>query len=138
MVYGDLPLSAKATKNSKMQSVTRCSQLLDAGRKFQGLSALPTPADIVPLFPVHRGKGPLSSTNHVRNIVQTCFDRAIESIAEQGFKENADAMIDITVHWLRQTGISDDVKRRRREHVRDDAGHSKRHYRESTEMSGAD
>ncbi len=29
-----------------------------------------------------------------------------------------------TVHWLRHTGISDDVKRRPREHVRDDAGHS--------------
>ena len=28
-----------------------------------------------------------------------------------------------TVHWLRHTGISDDVKQRPREHVRDDAGH---------------
>lgn len=30
----------------------------------------------------------------------------------------------LTVHWLRHTGISEDVKRRPREHVRDDAGHS--------------
>lgn len=29
-----------------------------------------------------------------------------------------------TVRWLRHTGISDDVKTRPREHVRDDAGHS--------------
>ena len=28
------------------------------------------------------------------------------------------------MHWLRHTGISDDVKIRPREHVRDDAGHS--------------
>lgn len=28
------------------------------------------------------------------------------------------------LHWLRHTGISDDVKIRPREHVRDDAGHS--------------
>ena len=28
------------------------------------------------------------------------------------------------MHWLRHTGISDDVKYRPREHVRDDAGHS--------------
>ena len=28
------------------------------------------------------------------------------------------------LHWLRHTGISDDVKHRPREHVRDDAGHS--------------
>jgi len=29
-----------------------------------------------------------------------------------------------TVHWLRYTGISEDVKFRPREHVRDDAGHA--------------
>jgi hypothetical protein len=28
------------------------------------------------------------------------------------------------VHWLRHTGISEDVKIRPREHVRDDAGHA--------------
>lgn len=28
------------------------------------------------------------------------------------------------MHWIRHTGISDDVKIRPREHVRDDAGHS--------------
>ena len=28
------------------------------------------------------------------------------------------------MHWLRHTGISEDVKHRPREHVRDDAGHS--------------
>jgi len=28
------------------------------------------------------------------------------------------------VHWLRHTGISEDVKIRSREHVRDDAGHA--------------
>ena len=28
-----------------------------------------------------------------------------------------------TVHWLRHTGISEDVQIRPREHVRDDAGH---------------
>jgi site-specific recombinase XerD len=93
-------------------------------RKYQGLSAFPTPADNTPLFPLHRGKGPLGNTTHVRNIVQTCFDRAIENLAEQGHKEEAETMMDATVHWLRHTGISDDVKIRPREHVRDDAGHS--------------
>jgi hypothetical protein len=33
-------------------------------------------------------------------------------------------MMGATVHWLRHTGISDDVKIRPREHVRDDAGYS--------------
>lgn len=93
-------------------------------RKYQGLSAFPTPADNTPLFPLHRGKGPLGNTTHIRNIVQGCFDRAVENLAEQGFKEEAEAMMDVTVHWLRHTGISDDVKIRPKEHVRDDAGHS--------------
>ncbi|MDB4223377.1 tyrosine-type recombinase/integrase [Granulosicoccus sp.] len=93
-------------------------------RKYQSMSTLPTPADNAPLFPLHRGKGPIGNTTHVRNIVQLCFDRAIENLAEQGFKEEAEAMMDATVHWLRHTGISDDVKTRPREHVRDDAGHS--------------
>jgi len=30
----------------------------------------------------------------------------------------------VSLHWLRHTGISDDVKIRPKEHVRDDAGHS--------------
>ena len=93
-------------------------------RKYQDLSAFPTPADNTPLFPLHRGKGPMANTTHIRNIVQGCYDGAVESLAEQGFKEEAEAMMDATVHWLRHTGISDDVKIRPREHVRDDAGHS--------------
>ena len=38
--------------------------------------------------------------------------------------ESAQQLASATVHWLRHTGISDDVKIRPREHVRDDAGHS--------------
>lgn len=93
-------------------------------RKFLGLTALPTPADDSPLLPVHRGQGPMSSTTHIRSIVQGCFDQAIQRLAAQDQPEEAEAMMDATVHWLRHTGISDDVKIRPREHVRDDAGHS--------------
>ena len=42
---------------------------------------------------------------------------------KEGFVEDADRLSTATVHWLRHTGISDDVKHRPREHVRDDAGH---------------
>jgi len=92
-------------------------------RRFRGLFALPSPADKPPLLPSQRGNKPLSNTTHIRNIVQLCFDRTIESLAEQGLKEEAEAMMDSTVHWLRHTGISEDVRIRPREHVRDDAGH---------------
>jgi len=93
-------------------------------RKFRGLSVLPTPADDLPLLPLHRGQGPMANTTHIRNIVQVCFDKAIQSLATQQHVEEADSLMDATVHWLRHTGISEDVKTRPREHVRDDAGHS--------------
>lgn len=43
---------------------------------------------------------------------------------KDGFSEEAKTLNEVTAHWLRHTGISDDVKIRPREHVRDDAGHS--------------
>jgi site-specific recombinase XerD len=93
-------------------------------RKSLGLTALPSIADDSPLLPVHRGQGAMSSTTHIRSIVQGCFDQAIQRLADNEQREEAEAMMDATVHWLRHTGISDDVKIRPREHVRDDAGHS--------------
>lgn len=93
-------------------------------RKFQGLSALPSPADDSPMLPLHRGQGPMGNTTHIRNIVQECFDNAIHNLNNQGQTEEADVLMDATVHWLRHTGISEDVKTRPREHVRDDAGHT--------------
>jgi len=37
-------------------------------------------------------------------------------------ESDADNLQSATVHWIRHTGISDDVKKRPKEHVRDDAG----------------
>ena len=56
--------------------------------------------------------------------MQRCFDQAIEDLQKDGFNEEAESLLTATVHWLRHTGISDDVKIRPKEHVRDDAGHS--------------
>ena len=55
--------------------------------------------------------------------LQSCFDQAANNLNQDGFEEEAESLTEATVHWLRHTGISDDVKRRPREHVRDDAGH---------------
>ena len=57
-------------------------------------------------------------------MVQLCFNKTIERLEVEGFNEEAEALKSATVHWLRHTGISNDVKFRPREHVRDDAGHS--------------
>lgn len=40
-----------------------------------------------------------------------------------GLEDDASDLRTATVHWLRHTGISEDVKFRPREHVRDNAGH---------------
>lgn len=93
-------------------------------RRHLTISALPSPADNSPLLPKSKGTGPIKSTNYIRKIVQYCFDQAIDNLNKDGLQEEAQTLSEATVHWLRHTGISDDVKRRPREHVRDDAGHS--------------
>ncbi len=93
-------------------------------RKSMQMSPLPSPADTSPLLPRTKGKGAITNTSYIRKIVQRCFDEAIIRLMNDGFVEDADVLLEATVHWLRHTGISDDVKIRPREHVRDDAGHS--------------
>lgn len=56
--------------------------------------------------------------------MQDIFDKAIVRLQDDNQTDEADQLAAATVHWLRHTGISDDVKTRPREHVRDDAGHS--------------
>jgi hypothetical protein len=92
-------------------------------RVFRGLSNLPSKSDQNPLIPKFVGVGGITSTRQIRKIVQDCFDLAIQSMHNSGFVEEAEQLESATVHWLRHTGISDDVKIRPREHVRDDAGH---------------
>lgn len=93
-------------------------------RSFLGLPPLPSPADNTPLIPKIRGTGPMSDTAPIRRLVQLCFDLASTELRQAGQEEEAYQLQTATVHWLRHTGISEDVKIRPREHVRDDAGHS--------------
>ena len=93
-------------------------------RKHLGLQALPSPADNSPLIPKIRGNGPMSDTAPIRRLVQLCFDLAAIYLRKENNDTEADSLSSATVHWLRHTGISEDVKTRPREHVRDDAGHS--------------
>ena len=93
-------------------------------RRYLGLSALPAPEDNTPLISKIKGKGPVTSTRHIRKIVQMCFDSTFERMKKDGLADDAMELKSATVHWLRHTGISEDVKVRPREHVRDDAGHS--------------
>lgn len=114
-------------KGNKERDITVSSDMLKAlqrYRNFLGLTTLPSPADRHPLLPKQKGAGGLTSTRQVRDIVQACFDEATAHLQKEGLEMEAENLQTATVHWLRHTGISDDVKRRPKEHVRDDAGHS--------------
>lgn len=93
-------------------------------RKHLGLSPLPALNERTPLVAKTRGSGSITSTRQIRELVQECFDVALSRMKEDGLAEEAGELKSATVHWLRHTGISEDVKTRPREHVRDDAGHS--------------
>lgn len=114
-------------KGNKERQISVSDAMLSALKKYRrslGLTPLPSPADKTPLLSKQKGKGAIASTTYIRKIVQYCFDRAIGRLQKDKFNEDADALLEATVHWLRHTGISEDVKRRPREHVREDAGHS--------------
>lgn len=114
-------------KGNKERQVAVSEAMLDSlirWRKFLSLPPLPSPADNSPLLPKQRGTGPMSDTAPIRRLVQLCFDAAAFALRKKNKLDEADNLNAATVHWLRHTGISEDVKTRPREHVRDDAGHS--------------
>jgi len=89
-------------KGNKNRSITVCDDMLKAlkrYRKYLGLSQLPQHGEQIPLISKTLGKGSITSTRHIRRIVQLCFDEAYKRMKE-------------------------DVKFRPREHVREDAGHA--------------
>jgi len=114
-------------KGNKSRTVTVCDDMLSAlkhYRQYLALSPLPEPNDKIPLICKIKGNGSVTSTRHIRVIVQDCFDSAFNRMKLDGLEDDALELKAATVHWLRHTGISEDVKERPREHVRDDAGHA--------------
>ncbi|MEX0965031.1 MAG: tyrosine-type recombinase/integrase [Pseudohongiellaceae bacterium] len=113
-------------KGNKEREISVSDAMLEALKRYRlsrGLPGLPAPGEATPLIHKTRGKGGIGSTRQIRGIVQQCFDAAAAKMRADGFVEEAERLGAATVHWLRHTGISEDVKHRPREHVRDDAGH---------------
>ena len=113
-------------KGNKEREVSVSDAMLVALKRYRcsrGLPPLPSPGESTPLVHKTRGKGGITSTRQIRGIVQDCFTRAAQKMKNDGFSEDAERLDTATVHWLRHTGISEDVKSRPREHVREDAGH---------------
>jgi len=117
-------------KGNKLRTISVSDGVLKALRRYRkhlNLTPLPTPGEQYPLVSKIRGKGAVTSDRDIRNIVQECFDRAVNRLNDKGYKDDANSLETATVHWLRHTGISDDLNKRGRPmvHVRDDAGHEK-------------
>lgn len=113
-------------KGNKARQISVSDEMLEALKEYRlsrGLSSLPQPGDTAPLIHKARGKGGITSTRQIRGIVQRCFDEAVLLLKRRRLEEEAEQLGAATVHWLRHTGISEDVRLRPREHVRDDAGH---------------
>lgn len=113
-------------KGNKEREISVSDAMLAALKRYRGargLTPLPAPGEATPLIRKNRGGGGVKSTRQIRRIVRECFDSAVARMREEGFTDEADRLAEATVHWLRHTGISEDVKHRPREHVRDDAGH---------------
>ena len=116
-------------KGNKARQIAVSSAMLDALQHYRQhylkLSPLPSLNEQTPLIShLNNVNKSVKNDDIIRKLVQECFDCAADQFESQGEHEEANGLRVATVHWLRHTGISEDVKHRPREHVRDDAGHS--------------
>ena len=112
-------------KGNKLRDIAVPDVLLETLKRYRtscNLSPLPSRGESTPLLVKEYGHGNLG-IRQVRNLVQQCFDLAINKLREAKKEDAAQDLEIATVHWLRHTAISADIEHRPREHVRDDAGH---------------
>lgn len=115
-------------KGNKARQVAVSHEMLKALKHYRteylNLSPYPTLNENTPLIGHSTNQNkPMTDERTIRRLVQACFDAAAKKLNNED-PEEAQSLHSATVHWLRHTGISEDVKHRPREHVRDDAGHS--------------
>ena len=115
-------------KGNKERQVAVSNEMLKALKHYRKeclcLPPYPTLDENTPLIGhIANSSRSMIDERVIRRLVQACFDEAAEKLSEKD-PEEAQNLYSATVHWLRHTGISNDVKTRPREHVRDDAGHS--------------
>lgn len=112
-------------KGNKMREIAVPNAMLDVLKRYRKhltLPPLPLRDEQTPMLYNYKSNNGLS-VRQVRTLVQECFDLASHSLMKSGQEDEAHDLMAATVHWLRHTAISADVKHRPRDHVRDDAGH---------------
>ncbi len=78
----------------------------------------------MPLLYKRNRPGAITTTRQIRKIVQKCFDIAAEKLRLANELDEAESLQTRHRPLVKAHRISEDVKIRPREHVRDDAGHS--------------
>ena len=116
-------------KGNKARQIAVSPAMLKALKHYRttylNLTATPLPGEKQPLIGhINNTSLPMTDTRPIRRLIQSCFNQAADQMEAEDDSQEAALLRTATVHWLRHTGISEDVKHRPREHVRDDAGHS--------------
>jgi site-specific recombinase XerD len=115
-------------KGNKQRFVSVPDVVITALKRYRnhlGLSDFPLASESVPLVPIKNSLlKPIQSTRQIRRIMEDVFIQTADLIDIEEGKQSSQDFLSGTVHWLRHTGISEDVKHRPKEHVQDDAGHN--------------
>lgn len=125
------------SKGGKTRTVAVSKELLSALKRYRkslGLTELPAPREMHPLFIRHRpgahgrDAGLLNANLGIRQIreqVGYVFEQAANQLDADGLTEDAAEVRSLTVHSIRHTGISHDINLNGRplSHVQADAGH---------------
>lgn len=125
-------------KGNQERIIAVSDEVLEAFKRYRtvhDLSELPSRNETTPLF-VSIGNGawdsvrdcfvkriPLTDTLIMWKSFKRVFADARAKMMANGNGDDALELLSASCHWLRHTGISNDVKSRSIEHVRDDAGH---------------
>ncbi|OYD21241.1 tyrosine-type recombinase/integrase [Oceanimonas baumannii] len=125
------------SKGGKKRTVAVSRELLEALQRYRthlGLSLLPAPGEVTPLFVRHRAAGRgrdqgLLNANlgirQLRELLNELLAAAADAAMTDGFDQDASEMRTLTVHGIRHTGITHDINYNGRplSHVQADAGH---------------
>lgn len=107
-------------------------------RQFLQLSPLPSPQEKTPLIATLKGRGGLSD-RHVRSLLQTVFDRALQRMQSEGWSEDEiDQLRSASLHWLRHTAATFDAPLRDMKDLQADLRHNSLNTTQNTYYNSLD